>query len=95
VRKSHLNLLALAARLFEGFCIGQGADTMPLPTPLLPSAILVFFESCGGLLLENSRCLVLKRSTSTTQLTQLKKRPALMRASIFWTYSVLFRRVAA
>ena len=29
VRKSHLNLLALAARLFEGFCIGQGADTIP------------------------------------------------------------------
>lgn len=28
VRKSHLNLLALAARLFEGFCIGQGADTI-------------------------------------------------------------------
>ena len=29
VRKSHLNLLALAARLFEGFGIGQCADTVP------------------------------------------------------------------
>ena len=28
VRKSHLNLLALAARLSKGFCIGQGADTI-------------------------------------------------------------------
>ena len=28
VRKSHLNLLALAARLPEGFPIGQGTDTI-------------------------------------------------------------------
>jgi hypothetical protein len=28
VRKSHLDLLALAAGLLEGFRIGQGADTI-------------------------------------------------------------------